>query len=64
MEGDDKTKVVHRNLLLPIFSDPSDHTSKLDTKSMVDRTVSAQEVIAAGEITSHVHSLSIMVEHR
>ena len=23
-EGDDKEKVVHRNLLLPLFSDPSD----------------------------------------
>ena len=23
MEDDDKTKVVHRNLLLPLFSDPS-----------------------------------------
>ena len=40
MEGDDKMKVVHRNLLLPLFSDPSDHTSKSDTKSVVDQTVS------------------------
>ena len=55
MEGDDKMKVVHRNLLLPLFSDPSDQTSKLDTKSMVDQTVSAQEVIALGAIASHVH---------
>ena len=35
-EGDDKTKVVHRNLLLPLFPDPSDHTSKSDKKSVVD----------------------------
>ena len=42
MEGDDKTKVVHRNLLLPLFSDPLDHTSESDTKSVVDHTVRAQ----------------------
>ena len=48
MEGDDKTKVVHRNLLLPLFSDPSDHTSKSDNKSVVDQTVSTHEVIAVG----------------
>ena len=58
MEGDDKTKVVHRNLLLPIFPDSSDHTSKLDTKSMVDQTVRPQEVIAVSGIASHVHNLS------
>ena len=54
MEGDDKMTVVHTNLLLQLFSDPSDHTSELDTKSMVDQTVSTHEVIAAGAVTSHV----------
>ena len=39
MEGDDKVKVVHRHLLLPLFSNPSDHTSELDTRSVVDQTV-------------------------
>ena len=34
-EGDD-TKVIDRNLLLPLFSDPSDQTSEQDSKSMVD----------------------------
>ena len=58
MEGDDKTKVVHRNLLLPLLSDPSDHTSESDTESMVDQTVSTHEVIAAGAITSHVQNMS------
>ena len=58
MEGDDKTKVVHRNLLLPLFSDPSDQNSELDNKSMVDQTVSTQAVIMVGAITSHVHNLS------
>ena len=57
MEGDDKIKVVHRNLLLPLFSDPSDNTSESDTKSMVDQTVSMHEVIAVGVIASHVQSM-------
>ena len=58
MEGDDKTKVVHRNLLLPLLSDPSHPTNELDNKSMVDQTESTQAVIAAGTITGHVHNLS------
>ena len=57
MEGDDKMKLVHRNLLLPLLSDPSDQTSKSDTKSMVDQTVSVQEVIVVGAVTSNVHYL-------
>ena len=51
-------KVVHRNLLLPLFSDPSEHTSESDTKSVVDQTVSTHEVIAAGVVTSHVQNMS------
>ena len=54
IDGDDKMKVVHRNLLLPLISDPSNHHSKSDTKSMVDQTASLQEVIAVGVITSHM----------
>ena len=57
-EGEDKTKVMHRNLLLPLFSDPSDESSKLDNKSMVDQTVSTQAVIVVSAVTSHVHNLS------
>ena len=57
MEGDGKTKVLHRNLLLLLFSDPSDHTSESDTKSMLDQTVSMHEVIAVGAITSHVQNM-------
>ena len=53
MEGDDETKVVHRNLLLPSY-----HTSGSDTKSMVDQAVSTHEVIAAGVVTSHVQNMS------
>ena len=56
MEGDDKMKVVHRNLLLPLSSDPSDQTNELDTKSMVDQTLSAHEAIAKGVIASHVQN--------
>ena len=58
MEGDDKIKVVHRNLLLPLFSDASGHTSELDTKSMVDQTLSTHEVIAVGVVTSHVLNMN------
>ena len=58
MEGDDRMKVVHRNLLLPLFSDPSDQPNELDNKSMVDQTISMQAVIAVGAVTSHVHTLS------
>ena len=58
MEGDDKTKVVHRNLLLSLFSDPSDQTSESDNKSVADQTLSTQVVIATGAVTSHVHNLS------
>ena len=53
-----KTKVVHRDLLLPLFSDPSDQTNESDNKSNVDQTVSTQAVIAVGAVTSHVHKLS------
>ena len=58
MEGDDKMKAVHWNLMLPLFSDPSDQASKSDTKSMVYQTESAQEAIVKGAIASHVHNLS------
>ena len=57
MKGDDKTKVVHRNLLLPLFSDPSGHTSELDIKSVIDQTVSMHQVITAGVIASHVENM-------
>ena len=53
--GDDGVKIVHRNLLLPLFSDPSDQTSELDnSRSLVD----TQVAIVASAITSHVHNLS------
>ena len=51
-------KVMHRNLLCPLFSDPSDHSRKSDNKSVVDQTVSTHEVIAVGAIASHVQNIS------
>ena len=57
MEGDDKMKVVHRNLLLLLFSDPSDHTSKWDIMSVVGPTGSTHEVIEADAVASHVQSM-------
>ena len=50
-------KVVHRNLLLPLSSDPSDHTSESDTMPVVDQTVSTHEVIAVGAVVSHVQNM-------
>ena len=50
-------KVVHRNLLLPLFSDPLDQTSEQDSKSLVDQTVGTQEIIAVSTVISHVHNL-------
>ena len=60
MEDDDKEKVVHRNLLLPLFSDPSDQTGELDNKSPADpkETMSTQVAIVVSAIASHVHNLS------
>ena len=46
-EWNNKTKVVHWNLLLPLFPDPSDDTNVLDMESMVDQTVNAHDMIAA-----------------
>ena len=57
-EGDDKMKVVHWNLLLPLFFFPLDHTNVLDTESMVDQNVNAHGVIAASAVISHVQNIS------
>ena len=55
-EGDD-TKVVHRNLLLPLFSGPLDQTSEQDSKSLVEQTVGTQQIFVASAVISHVHYL-------
>ena len=60
MEGDNKEKIVHRNLLLPLFSNPSDQTGEQDSASLVDpkETIGAPVAIMGGAIASHVHNLS------
>ena len=57
-EGDDKMKVVHWNILLPLLSDPSDQTNVLDMESVVDQTMNAHGVIAASAVVSHVQNMS------
>ena len=52
-------KVVHRNLLLPLFSDPLGQTSEQDSKSLVDQTVGTQGIIMVSAVISHVHNLSM-----
>ena len=60
--GDDNwVNIVHRNLLLPPFSDPLDQTSELDNnRSLVDpkETMGTQVAIVVSAISSHVHTLS------
>ena len=60
MEGDDKGKIMHQNLLLLLFSDPLDQASAPDSWSLVGlkETMGTQVVIAAGVIASQVHNLS------
>ena len=58
-EGYNKVKIVHRNLLLSLFSDSSHQTSEQDSESLVDpkETIGTQMAIAVGAIVSHVHNL-------
>ena len=58
--GDNRVKMVHRNLLLPLLSNPLDHAGELDnSRSLVDptKTMGEQVAIAASAIASHVHDL-------
>ena len=57
-EGDNKMKVVHWNLLLPLFSNPSDYTNVLHIESVVDKTVNTHGVVAVSAVTSHVQNMS------
>ena len=52
MGSDDKEKVVHRNLLLPLFPDPSDQISEQDNKSLIDpkETMSTQVAIVVMQL--------------
>ena len=58
--GDDRVKIVHRNLLLPLLSNPLDHAGELDnSRSVVNpkETMGAWVTTAASAIASHVHYL-------
>ena len=51
-------KIVHRNLLLPLLSDPLEHAGDLDNcRSLVNpkETIGAQVATAVHAIASHVH---------
>ena len=52
--------MVHRNLLLALFSDPSDLTSEQDSEPLVDSkdTIGTQVAIAVSAIACHVHNMS------
>ena len=52
MEGDNKEKVVHRNLLLPLFSDPLDQTNEPDNKSLVDQKETMSTQVAIAQVTN------------
>ena len=57
MGGDNRVKIVHRNLLLPLLSDPLDHAGELDnSRSLVNpkETMGTQVAIAVSAIASHV----------
>ena len=51
-------KIVRRNLLLPLLSDPLDHTGELDdSRSLVNpkETMGAWVATVVSAIASHVH---------
>ena len=61
MGGDDGVKIVHKNLLLPLFSNPLDQTGELDnSRSLVDpkETMGTQVAVVVSAIASPVHNLS------
>ena len=57
--GDDRVKIVHRNLLLPLLFNLLDHAGELDnSRSLADlkETMGTQVATAASAIASHVHN--------
>ena len=59
-EGDNRVKMVHRNLLLPLLSNPLDHAGELDnSRSLADpkETMATQVAIVVSVIAHHVHNL-------
>ena len=60
LEGDNRVKKVHRNLLLSLLSNPLDHAGEPDNSwSLVDlrETMGALVATAVSAIASHVHYL-------
>ena len=58
--GDNRVKIVHRNLLLPLLSNPLDHAGELDnSRSLANpkETMSAWVADAVSAVASHVHNL-------
>ena len=65
--SDDRMKMVHRNLLLPLLSNPLDCAGELDnSRSLANpkETMGTWVAIAASTITSHVHNLVPIKEYR
>ena len=61
MEGDNRVKMVHKNLLLPLLFNPLDHAGEPDnSRSLVDpkETMGTQVAIVASAIAIHVQNLS------
>ena len=58
MWGDDRVKIVHWNLLLPLLSNPLDHAGEMDNnRSLVNpkETMGTWVATAVSAIASHVH---------
>ena len=61
MGVDNRVKMVHRNLLLPLSFKPLDHAGEPDnSRSLADpkETMGTQVAIVASAIASHVQNLS------
>ena len=62
MGADNRLKMVHRNLLLPLLSSPLDHAGELDnSRSLANlkETMGTKVAIVASAIASHVHNLGV-----
>ena len=60
MRADNRVKMVHGNLLLPLLCNPLDHACELDnsrTLANLKETMGAQVAIVASAIASHMHTL-------
>ena len=60
MGGDDRVKMVHRNLFLSLLSNPLDHAGELDNSRSLanpNETMGTQVANVASAIASHVHNL-------